>query len=197
MEQWKPIPGYPGYEASSLGRIRSLPRTITPRSNQSPYEIPGGILKQWDHKTGHKLVNLRKNAKQGKRLVHQVIAETFIGTRPTGLEVCHENGDPKDNRVENLRYDTHLENMKDIVRHGKFRNQNTDKTHCEQGHALEWPNIVPCERKKGWRTCRACKSAKTVAKKRGIEPTPEMFKEAEEKMYRLYSNDPDPWVGDQ
>jgi hypothetical protein len=34
------------------------------------------------------------------------------------MECCHNNGDPADNRLENLRWDTHITNYRDAVRHG-------------------------------------------------------------------------------
>lgn len=42
----------------------------------------------------------------------------FVGPRPDGLDVCHGNGNPADNRLENLRYGTRSENMRDALRHG-------------------------------------------------------------------------------
>ena len=41
------------------------------------------------------------NAKMEK--VHRLVLEAFVGPNPPGLECCHNNGDPSDNRVENLR----------------------------------------------------------------------------------------------
>lgn len=37
-------------------------------------------------------------------LVHEVMANTFLGNRPVGFEIDHINGDPNDNRIKNLRY---------------------------------------------------------------------------------------------
>lgn len=49
-------------------------------------------------------------------LIHRVVLETFIGLAPHGTEACHANGDGKDNRLVNLRWATHLENMADAKR---------------------------------------------------------------------------------
>lgn len=60
---------------------------------------------------------------QGKRrwqdfAVHVLMMEAFVGPRPPGHYVCHNNGDPADNRLENLRYDTPKGNSADASRHG-------------------------------------------------------------------------------
>lgn len=55
---------------------------------------------------------------RGKTTVHVMVAETYLGPRPDGQEVAHENGDQMDCRVENLRWSTHLDNMRDRDRHG-------------------------------------------------------------------------------
>lgn len=94
------------------------------------------------------------NGKTMNARVHWMVAETFIGPRPPGQVVRHLNGDPGDNRVENLAYGTHSENMLDMVRHGR---NNTAKTHCPQGHPYAEGNlrIIP---KTGGRVCRACQA---------------------------------------
>jgi hypothetical protein len=53
------------------------------------------------------------------RAVHRLVLEAFVGPCPEGFEGCHFDGDPSNNAVKNLRWDTHLNNMKDIQRHGR------------------------------------------------------------------------------
>jgi hypothetical protein len=49
--------------------------------------------------------------------VHQIILETFVGPKPDGMESCHyPDPDRTNNRIENLRWDTHAENAKDKYR---------------------------------------------------------------------------------
>lgn len=50
--------------------------------------------------------------------IHRLVLETFVGPCPPGMYVCHNNGNPKDNRLENLRYDTPAGNSADMVKHG-------------------------------------------------------------------------------
>jgi len=42
----------------------------------------------------------------------------FFGPPPKGIQVRHLNGNPKDNRLENLAYGTRSDNAKDAIRHG-------------------------------------------------------------------------------
>lgn len=63
-------------------------------------------------KGGHVSVSLRGGSR--RKPVHQLIMKTFVGEPKKGQEVCHINGIPTDNRLENLKYGTHSENMIDV-----------------------------------------------------------------------------------
>jgi hypothetical protein len=67
------------------------------------------------------------------------------------MEVCHNNGDPADNRAANLRYDTASENQLDRVRHGTHHNAN--KVACKRGHEFTPENT---RQYRGKRSCRTC-----------------------------------------
>jgi hypothetical protein len=88
------------------------------------------------------------------RTVHSLMAEAFIGPRPDGQEVRHLNGQPADNRIENLTYGSKSENAYDSIEHGTHFN--AGKTHCKNGHPFDDANTIFTER---GRLCRACKSA--------------------------------------
>lgn len=106
-EIWKDIPGYINlYQASNYGEIKSL------RFNK---EI---ILKQKTDRSGHLRINLFKNNTRKEYQVHRLILETFIGRCPPGMECRHLDGNPKNNKLDNLKWGTHSENIKDSVKHG-------------------------------------------------------------------------------
>lgn len=63
-------------------------------------------------------LGLGKRDKYQVALVHRLILEAFVGPCPDGLIACHNNGIPGDNRIENLRWDTHKSNTYDRVSHG-------------------------------------------------------------------------------
>jgi hypothetical protein len=61
---------------------------------------------------------LTKNKRHHRRFVHHLVLETFISPRSEGLECRHLNGNPADNRLQNLSWGTHSENELDKVKHG-------------------------------------------------------------------------------
>ncbi len=109
-EIWKPVVGFEGiYEVSNMGRVK---RVAAGRATR-----PGRMLKPFDN-SGYRMVDLHDNGRRRSVLVHHLVLEAFVGPRPDGMEGCHNNGNPTDNHLENLRWDTALNNMKDKDRHG-------------------------------------------------------------------------------
>ena len=134
-ELWRDIPGYEGsYQASSLGRIRSLPRLVPvhDRVHGISYSrpCPGVILRQAVcDRAGHVSVHLGRYCRGIP--VHQLVMLAFHGFPPAGMEAMHLNGNPRDNRPENLRYGTHSENMTDMYRNGKGNLKLTPEAVCQ------------------------------------------------------------------
>jgi hypothetical protein len=124
-EIWKDVPNYEGmYQVSNLGRVRSLPRKIL-RKNGVPQTLQGHVLRpQVCNSSGHLFVQLGHG---NKNLVHILVARAFIGENPGGLDVCHNDSNPKNNRVENLRYDTRSNNNIDAVKAGRKKALSAEK----------------------------------------------------------------------
>lgn len=120
MEEWRPVVDFEGkYEVSSEGRVRSLTRTwtqTTARGAQYSVTKTGRCLRP-GLSDGYPSVVLGRG---NTRLVHRLVAEAFIGVRPTGLDIRHKNGDRTDARACNLEYGTRTENIMDAVRHGTW-----------------------------------------------------------------------------
>lgn len=116
LVRWRKLVEFPGYSISSDGRVQSSKvwrghagsRFLTPRKN----------LHRKGYLTGLTVV-LFKGNKRYTRLISHLVLTAFIGTRPKGQEACHWDGDPSNNNVNNLRWDTHANNMLDTVRHGR------------------------------------------------------------------------------
>lgn len=140
-EEWRPVVGFEGkYEVSDEGRIRSIRRN----GYLNRVLMPGT--------NGYLYVSLGRKVRW--RSVHSIVAEAFLGPRPNGMETCHNNGNPTDNRLENLRYDTLSANRRDTVTHGN--NVNVNKTHCPSGHPYDKANTYIKPSHPTWRFCRTC-----------------------------------------
>ena len=119
-EIWKDIPGYEGrYQASTAGRIRSVDHRVrvVAHGTEATRLVRGRILRPGGRKDGHLSVVLGHKAHGSQ--VHQLVMLTFVGPAPEGCEVCHNDGNPANNALENLRYDTRSENIRDEYRIGK------------------------------------------------------------------------------
>lgn len=111
----KAVPGYEGlYDITELGEVFSLRanRQLTPIKNTD--------------RRGYLKVNLSVNGVVAQRYIHQLVLEAFIGDRPEGLMACHNDDDPSNNALSNLRWDTQKANIQDSIRSGKHKcvNQN-------------------------------------------------------------------------
>lgn len=149
-EEWRPVIGWEStHMASSLGRVRSVSRPVSgPRKR-----VEGRVLSPSRHRRGHHRYQLHADGRVGYVQAHRAVLEAFVGPCPSGMEACHNNGDPSDNRLVNLRWDTRSNNTLDAVRHGTQRQAR--KTHCPQGHLydqVEYNNGRPCRR------CRECRN---------------------------------------
>lgn len=120
IEEWKDIPDWKDlYQVSSLGRIRSLDRKVY--CGHGSYRISKGrIMKLRKHKDGYMRVHLRDASLNKNKYiqVHCLVAETFIGPRPTNYQVRHKDGIRHNNVLSNLHYGTASENALDRHIHG-------------------------------------------------------------------------------
>jgi len=66
-------------------------------------------------------VCLCKEGRQYMTAVHVMVLNAFIGPCPAGMEACHWDGNPANNTLDNLRWDTASANVTDSIRHGTHR----------------------------------------------------------------------------
>jgi predicted N-acyltransferase len=116
MAQLRYISGYKGqYSASKDGKIFSHKRNRF----LNPVNLKG-----------YKRVKLRdfnNNQKVSNKLVHRLIAETFLDNPNNKLEVNHINNKRDDNRIENLEWATISENNQHAWTYGNKIFVKTDK----------------------------------------------------------------------
>jgi hypothetical protein len=108
-EEWKQYLDFNNYLISNFGRIKNkLTNRIKYRA-----EKPGC--------KSYKQTTMLKDGISHRFFMHVLVLLTFVGKRPKGLVACHNNGNLRDNRLENLRWATPKENVKDAVEHGTFK----------------------------------------------------------------------------
>lgn len=158
QEQWRPVVGYEGhYEVSDHGRVRSLDRFVDTASGRRQY-VAGRVIQPWTaNRGGHTAVKLSRFGQKRAALMHVLVLEAFVGPRPTGMDGCHNDGNPRNNHLSNLRWANRSGNMYDAVRHGTHNHAR--KTHCKRGHEFTPSNTRIHTLPNGSlrRFCRPCK----------------------------------------
>lgn len=94
-EVWKECPSCPGIEASSCGKAR--------RSDTK--KVFAGSFTQAYGRIGTAI-----NGVIYPYYIHTLVADAFIGKRPTGLQINHIDGNKHNNVASNLEYCTRKEN---------------------------------------------------------------------------------------
>ena len=103
METWKTIPGYSRYEASTLGRLRSLNYKNSGKTVILKPAIDYGYLKTMLQKDDGGYGTIR---------VHKCVALAYLGAfNYPAVEVNHIDGDKLNNAADNLEYCTHAQNV--------------------------------------------------------------------------------------
>lgn len=143
---WAAIPGFPGYEASDAGTVRSSRCVLRPFRDGS----------------GHLQIGLYRDGRKVQIGLHQAVLLAFAGACPQGQEVRHLNDDPTDNRMANLVYGTRSENQQDRRRNGI--QHNVIKTHCPSGHPYDAENTYLRADRPGSRDCRKCRNSRSARK---------------------------------
>lgn len=119
-EQWAAVPGFEGlYEVSTLGRVRSVERTKRIRNRwgqEKEMAVPGRILAARLNHAGYLRVNLSKAGKHHVAMVHRLVCLAFLG-EAEGMEAAHNDGNPLNNAIGNLRWASAADNQRDRVRH--------------------------------------------------------------------------------
>ncbi|WAX12449.1 DNA endonuclease [Enterococcus phage EC55P1] len=101
-EIWEPVKGFPDYSVSNLGRV------ISRRTSKEKF------IGSKAHGFGYKFVNLTNGEDVLRINVHKLVALHFVkDLEPEKLPryVNHIDGDPLNNRADNLEWCTQSENL--------------------------------------------------------------------------------------
>jgi len=126
VEQWKIISEYPNYKVSTLGRIMNKDNKIMKQDNDSRYNMVTLYNKQ-----GHKNVS-----------VHRLVAKAFLNNSDNKLTVDHIDRNRRNNKVDNLRWATKLEQE-----HNKINPQREIYSIDKEGNKRYFEGVHDCARK--------------------------------------------------
>lgn len=144
-DTWRAIDGFPNYEVSRDGRVRSVRRR-------------GALMATSGRR--YALVSLWRDGKGFKKLVHVLVLEAFSSARPEGAVCRHLDGDASNNDFDNLAWGTSSENNTDTVNHGRHHYAIRDA--CKHGREFTENNTRMDPRPNG-RTCRRCLTCARLA----------------------------------
>jgi hypothetical protein len=135
-EEWRAVDGFPGYEVSSRGGVRSFLQRQGLKGRRGSRTVVGAsarALKPAVHKDGRHFVALYRDGRSSLKRVHVLVLEAFIGARPRGMLGCHGNLGNQNNSVANLDWGTvSRNNGADRVRDGT----------AKLGEDLSWTKLT-------------------------------------------------------
>lgn len=93
------------YQVSNLGNIRSLNRKVYQKNKNGNLQMhiyKGKKLKKQVQKNGYEVVNLYKETKMSKKLVHRLVAIAFIDNEKGYKYINHKDNNKRNNNINNL-----------------------------------------------------------------------------------------------
>ena len=123
-EEFRDVPKFKGFiAASNMGRIYSYPRVVTKHSSLVGREVEqkyeGRFLSQYD-RNGYVTVRFGIGKKKFTELVSRLVLMAFDREPQEREFACHNDSNPTNNCIENLRWDTQTGNMKDRMDRGLY-----------------------------------------------------------------------------
>lgn len=104
-EQWRDVPGYEGlYRVSDHGRVFGVLR--------------GGVLSPYLSNKERAMVTLYRRGACERVRTYRLVLLAFRGPPPKNTVACHNDGNPHNNHISNLRWDTTKNNHADKYKHG-------------------------------------------------------------------------------
>src|SRR5699024_11058913 len=135
IEIWKDINGYEGiYQVSSLGRVRSLDRTLLNKNNIE-YKVKGKIRKISCAGKGYQDIQLSKEGMSKMFLVHILVAETFLDNKENLPIVNHIDRNKTNNHIEIIEWMSSSDNINHSIATGLRKTNNTRSHRKEESNS--------------------------------------------------------------
>ena len=110
-EVWKDVEGYEGiYQASNLGRVKSLSRLIEYKDGRS-YTSKEKLMSPVLNSDGYPHTRFNVSGRGKSVKIHRLVAQAFVDNPHGYVEVNHIDEDKSNNHYTNLEWCTRKENM--------------------------------------------------------------------------------------
>lgn len=138
MEHWKIIDGFPHYEVSDMGNVRSYYNRYKHNTGKIVIDKTPKMMSNGNCKGYQMLVLKDKDGVRRNCYVHRLVASAFIPNPYNKPDVNHIDGNPSNNKVTNLEWVTESENLKHALYVTKTA---TVPSHCKKVRCIETGQI--------------------------------------------------------
>jgi hypothetical protein len=162
-EEWRDIPGWPGYQASCLGKIKRLACV-----GGAGRKLRERILKQTNTRIGRQYIYVSVglgNAEHNERLsVARLVLLSFVGSPGPGEECRHLDDVSTNCVLSNLAWGTRQQNRDDAVRNNRVaRGEGNGAAKLDQAAVLYI--------RSNYKASSRCVGYKALARKYGVHNT--------------------------
>ncbi len=136
IELWENIIDFPDYDVSTIGRIKIIKSGRIGNNHVGHFLTPHNC-------GGYYEVTLKNNTHRKTIKVHVLVAKAFIPNNDpvNKIEVDHINRDRLNNTINNLRWVTHAENMKEYAKTIEYKGKKIYQYDLNNNLVKEWGSI--------------------------------------------------------